>query len=696
MKFYIHCQNLDFTIVVVWDKDGTIRDIVDLFKENIKSKFPNKYNVGNMVLQVTNSIGKKLEHSSSVAKVIKHMDDVYVKIDVTEVELVDEMKQLKVTEVKKSDNLLTEKSNSAIIHIGNGCYRKAIEIYKEMLRDDQNNRSAILGLVTCYKRAGRYKESLSWAKKGFNLYTEDVELMMTTGECYVDCGFADKATEILMKCSKFARNAGGMTAQKKEEIQVLLAKACLLRHEKDMAITLLQGVIRNNFEHDEALVLYGDLLFPLGPEQREEAMSVMLTVLARNKNHELAKVKFAKLCREEMGMNVLMNVIAPIKTDSSALVFLANCLRDYGTIKESIQLLDIALKASHCKPGVLLLYIHILENICDYKEITSLYKIFFQEFANHHIGTFRCSVLCPVVTCLSSDFSSMDTEPVVSMETIEPPVKDYTDDEKYILAILFTFVKLLYVRGILACIPDIVTMLQPLYVDKNLHLSFIRNEAAYFKCISELFTSYNTLPSARLLSSERFIYMIGDSHCVTPAWQKIHVSGTSYIIHPVLITGLKIWHIRDDGCFYPKKHFYTAIKAIPNNAVVIVCLGEIDCREALLRCWEKARYDTIEDGMETLTKIYLQVMKSLQQNHHWKIFFHPVLPVLDITRPIVMQFNRILATKLLTEPSFHWLNFVKDLLSEGEESLKEEFVFDGTHVHPKYVSLIADTLSELM
>lgn len=107
------------------------------------------------------------------------------------------------------------------------------------------------------------------------------------------------------------------------------------------------------------------------------------------------------------------------------------------------------------------------------------------------------------------------------------------------------------------------------------------------------------------------------------------------------------------------------------------------------------RYDTIEDGMETVINIYLQVLKSLQNKHQWKIFIHPVVPVLDITRPIVLQFNRILATKLLTEPTIHWLNFVKELLIGPEEAevLKEDYKFDGTHLHPKYVTLLTDSLS---
>lgn len=62
-------------------------------------------------------------------------------------------------------------------------------------------------------------------------------------------------------------------------------------------------------------------------------------------------------------------------------------------------------------------------------------------------------------------------------------------------------------------------------------------------------------------------------------------------IHPVLSTGTKIWHLREESQFYPKINFYNAIKVIPDNAAVMLCFGEIDCREALLLCVEKAKYD---------------------------------------------------------------------------------------------------------
>ena len=101
-----------------------------------------------------------------------------------------------------------------------------------------------------------------------------------------------------------------------------------------------------------------------------------------------------------------------------------------------------------------------------------------------------------------------------------------------------------------------------------------------------------------------------------------------------------------------------------------------------------SRYDSIEDGMDAVVQIYLQVLKNLQDKHHWNIYIHPVLPVLDLTRPIVMQFNKILALKLLKEEKLHWLAFVQELLTGDGSALREEYELDGTHVHPSYLSLV--------
>ena len=67
--------------------------------------------------------------------------------------------------------------------------------------------------------------------------------------------------------------------------------------------------------------------------------------------------------------------------------------------------------------------------------------------------------------------------------------------------------------------------------------------------------------------------------------------GAELMIHPVLSTGTKIWHLRDDGVFYPKHNFLNEIATVPDGASVIMLLGEIDCREGLHYCVQKCKYD---------------------------------------------------------------------------------------------------------
>lgn len=58
---------------------------------------------------------------------------------------------------------------------------------------------------------------------------------------------------------------------------------------------------------------------------------------------------------------------------------------------------------------------------------------------------------------------------------------------------------------------------------------------------------------------------------------------------PQLITGCKIWHLRDEGYFYPKRNFENAMKSLPKGAQVIMMFGEIDCREGIMLAVEKCK-----------------------------------------------------------------------------------------------------------
>ena len=83
-----------------------------------------------------------------------------------------------------------------------------------------------------------------------------------------------------------------------------------------------------------------------------------------------------------------------------------------------------------------------------------------------------------------------------------------------------------------------------------------------------------------------------------PVFNVFYCQGVPHLIQPVLITGTKIWHLRPDSVFYTKQALHNALGsggnvAIPKAATVIVCLGEIDCREGLLQAVERCKYEVM-------------------------------------------------------------------------------------------------------
>ena len=63
--------------------------------------------------------------------------------------------------------------------------------------------------------------------------------------------------------------------------------------------------------------------------------------------------------------------------------------------------------------------------------------------------------------------------------------------------------------------------------------------------------------------------LTGDSHSLSPAWRSLRWRGGRHLLRPVLVTGLKTWHLRPSSDFYPKANFEAAMKTIPDGAPVV-------------------------------------------------------------------------------------------------------------------------------
>jgi hypothetical protein len=73
--------------------------------------------------------------------------------------------------------------------------------------------------------------------------------------------------------------------------------------------------------------------------------------------------------------------------------------------------------------------------------------------------------------------------------------------------------------------------------------------------------SYHSLPLEEL----PVIFVAGDSHSMTPAWHTVNVKGRQRRLQPLLVTGMKAWHLRPESKFYPKDNFYSVVPSGSSN-----------------------------------------------------------------------------------------------------------------------------------
>eukprot|EP00435_Cladocopium_sp_Y103_P048840 s1553_g14.t1 len=171
-------------------------------------------------------------------------------------------------------------------------------------------------------------------------------------------------------------------------------------------------------------------------------------------------------------------------------------------------------------------------------------------------------------------------------------------------------------------------------------------------------------------------------------------------------------HIVGPGVLFS---FWDKLSIIPIESPVIFLLGEIDCRDGILRSVQKGKHDSFDDALRTVVNVYLepiltlrcrfchlvhtedllvQIRKKLPSN---RLFVHPVPIALPETRFLTMAMNTLLETdwsqlsmekarvKLLRIESI----FVKDVPEHPENAdaltlakleLLPELRLDGIHM----------------
>mmetsp|Transcript_21674 Transcript_21674/g.31092 ORF Transcript_21674/g.31092 Transcript_21674/m.31092 type:complete len:659 (+) Transcript_21674:511-2487(+) len=534
----------------------------------------------------------------------------------------------------------------------------------------------------------------------------------------------------------------------------------------------------NSMGNLAVLVSYGYISMSCQPPLVEQPLSALLRALSMQADNKRVRELLAKLLNagyssdmsrkepDSRGLQELFRQLGGSGSSKSstapAFALLANVCKDHSAMRPCIRLLQNALSLEPHSASYALNLIHAHEIVGDFEAAISTLVIFCERNSTLAIrghlqeaAILTCQDLLAAVRdqddfvavgeaakvfysfrwrdeCIEVHLHRCEdpTSSTVTQLTSQPGAsRTLADSELDLLALSFTAAKIFFLQGRLSRLPAIYRLLEPVRAlsATPLHTTLVRNEHAYYQAIGQILahksaTFLEALPLQSSLQpplrdvspSANPLYLLGDSHSLTSAWSKLP---SQRLVVPKLVTGVKQWHLRADGDFYPKAHFQCTVDSIPNGSEVVVLVGEIDCREGMLLAVERDKYQSVEEAMKTTLQQFMQVLISLVKRKHFKIFVHPVPPVLRETRHLVMAYNILYEQSIKSLPkafaeNIRWLDLLPQLLMTsplvnevltapsvtlalslgprlGQEThLREELALDGTHLSPAYVPLL--------
>ena len=130
------------------------------------------------------------------------------------------------------------------------------------------------------------------------------------------------------------------------------------------------------------------------------------------------------------------------------------------------------------------------------------------------------------------------------------------------------------------------------------------------------------------------IFVLGDSHVLSIAWQTICIpgrrSGTGPSLRtavPFPATGIKAWHARQGTRFFTHYNLQTCLRRLPaSTRTILLSAGEIDCREGIGGRLLEGYYNSCDDAVRSTVSEYIRAVNSLAECYSLQILLLPVAP----------------------------------------------------------------------
>jgi len=261
--------------------------------------------------------------------------------------------------------------------------------------------------------------------------------------------------------------------------------------------------------------------------------------------------------------------------------------------------------------------------------------------------------------------------------------------------IYLLYIKLLYLCGDygkkISTVVEAIRKFPPFILQ---YLMRMKTHWAYFVFLSNL--SFTIEPSLEVVKK---LYIVGDSHCLSVAWQRIQLAnGTMYILVPKLITGLMAYHLRTTRI--KQVTIFTLHTILQNlsrtEKKILFCAGEIDCRLGIGPAVQKGKYKSIQEALRTTVNLYVGGLSAFVQQYKMQFFILPVPPPSSLEQQdrvnMVNQFNSEMKTKCISSDAIYFLDYAH-LLCSNDGTLQKNFYCDGTHMNANFLPLLVNQLN---
>jgi hypothetical protein len=232
---------------------------------------------------------------------------------------------------------------------------------------------------------------------------------------------------------------------------------------------------------------------------------------------------------------------------------------------------------------------------------------------------------------------------------------------------------------------------------------------------------------------ETQLFLVGDSHVLSLAWQTIQIhpnsdvvaSPRNRVIVPVVVTGLKAWHVRPNTRFFTHTNLRIALERILSNdrqpKTILVSAGEIDCREGmggpLLQGYRESCHDVVQNTAREYVQGLYEICIAKHSDIH-QVLVLPVAPHLQNNKGRVQSresrletmrvWNQELRQLLPFRNTIYFLDYVEEILlvpppsahADDKEfksisspyALNPIFNADSTHLNSAFAPLLQRSL----